>query len=107
METFLKNANTLMKSSMGSERFGIHLEPKYLTDFVHGVMHGEHISWYLTGHIALAASTVNNNYHGLFTAYWPNGQMREQGYFVEGERTGVFKSWSDKGELLSEKNHDD
>jgi len=33
--------------------------------------------------------------------------MREQGYFVEGERTGVFKSWSDKGELLSEKNHDD
>lgn len=77
------------------------------TDFIQGVMQGEHISWYLTGHIALKASVVGGDYHGLLTAYWPNGEKRESGYLDKGERVGVFKSWSDSGELLAEKNHDE
>jgi len=76
------------------------------TDFVQGVMQGEHISWYLTGQIALKASVVGGDYHGLLTSYWPNGEKREAGHLDKGERVGIFKSWSDSGELLVEKNHD-
>ena len=49
---------------------------------------------------------VDGQYHGEFISYWPNGQKREEGRLQQGERVGVFKSWSVEGVLINDKNHD-
>ncbi|MBE7490412.1 MAG: CPBP family intramembrane metalloprotease [Planctomycetes bacterium] len=44
-------------------------------------------------------------HHGEFTAYHPNGQRREHGFYDYGQRVGPWYGWADDGRRIYDKIH--
>jgi MORN repeat variant len=49
-----------------------------------------------------AVSRFDGEREGLWTFWFPNGALREQGYYSAGQRTGLWKQWYVNGQRRSE-----
>ena len=47
----------------------------------------------------------NNKLSGKIESYWPNGKVHFEGQFTNGVRSGKFRTYSDKGDILLEENY--
>ena len=43
---------------------------------------------------------IKRNISGKIKSFWPNGNIRLSGNYYEGNRSGTFKSFNEKGEVL-------
>ena len=58
-----------------------------------------------SGKIILVKNYKNNKLSGKIESYWPNGSVHFKGQFVDGVRSGTFKTYSAKGEMLLEEKY--
>ena len=58
-----------------------------------------------SGKVILIKNYKNNKLSGKVESYWPNGQVHVKGQYTEGVRSGTFKTYSDKGEVLLEEKY--
>ena len=58
-----------------------------------------------SGKVILIKNYKNNKLSGEVESFWPNGNVHVKGQYVEGVRSGTFKTYSDKGEVLLEEKY--
>ena len=49
---------------------------------------------------------MNGVNHGKTTTWHENGEKYYEGFYTEGERSGVWKFWDENGEFIKEINYD-
>lgn len=59
-----------------------------------------HRSWDNEGHLAQEYAIRNNEKHGVFVSYWPNGIVSWVTHYVDGKEHGVSRQFDWKGELI-------
>ena len=47
----------------------------------------------------------NSKLEGDFQTYWPNGETHLKGTYVNGCRSGLWRAYNNKGELIQEETH--
>jgi antitoxin component YwqK of YwqJK toxin-antitoxin module len=62
------------------------------------VRHGEYVSVYPNGQIALKANFGNGVKHGLTTTWYENGQKEGETHFENGEPHGLSTVWYENGQ---------
>jgi len=62
-----------------------------------GTQHGPSLSWYESGSPKAEAHFDKGKLNGVFKLWHLNGQLAEEGYYVEDQRHGTFSTWADDG----------
>ena len=58
-----------------------------------------------SGNIREIKNYKNDNLNGEIQTYWPNGKPHLQGEYMDGHRSGCWKSYDDQGKLIQEEYH--
>jgi len=58
--------------------------------------------WHENGQLEEEGSFVNGKREGLWRFWYENGQLKQEGSYVNGEREGLWRFWYENGQLLSE-----
>ena len=64
-----------------------------------GVRHGLWIAYWDNGQLRYKGNYKNGKSHGEHVAYYQNGQLRLKGKYVNGKREGYFQDYDIKGSL--------
>ena len=59
-----------------------------------------HRSWDNEGHLAQEYAIRNNEKHGVFVSYWPNGIANWVTHYVDGKEHGISRQYDYKGKLI-------
>ena len=63
----------------------------------------KHVSWYPSGRVREEVEVnVDDERHGLFTAYYPSGQKKEEGRYRNNKKHGKWTRWDDQGKVVDE-----
>lgn len=62
--------------------------------------------WHRNGQLSHECHYQNGNPHGSSVSYYPNVQIRFRGEYSNGNRTGVWKRYTEGGVMESETNED-
>ncbi|MBW2542341.1 MAG: toxin-antitoxin system YwqK family antitoxin [Deltaproteobacteria bacterium] len=62
-----------------------------------GTQHGPSLSWYEGGAPKAEAHFDEGKLDGVFKLWHPNGQLAEEGYYVDDQRHGTFSAWGEDG----------
>ncbi len=57
-------------------------------------------NYYETGELMSTSEYRASRQHGPYTAYWPNGKIKEQGEFVANKRHKEWKEFDERGNLV-------
>lgn len=74
---------------------------KSMITYVNFVKHGPYCGWYKNGQLEYRGSYLSDQEHGECVQYNQQGILIAQYNFVNGNRVGWFKTWSDSGKPLS------
>ena len=58
-----------------------------------------------SGSIREIKNYKNDKLDGQIQTYWPNGKPHLKGTFLKGHRSGHWRSYDEKGNLIQEENH--
>jgi len=58
--------------------------------------------WHENGQLEQEGSYVNGKNEGLYRWWHDNGQLKQEGSYVNGKREGLHRSWHDNGQLKQE-----
>ena len=47
----------------------------------------------------------NDKLDGEVNTYWPNGKLHLEGSYIKGHRSGLWRSYNEKGKLILEEDH--
>jgi len=91
IKTFKKNSNKLIEENRFSKNKRFKLQRLYCDN---GQLKQESI-WYLS-------SSIESRFHqyGLFTEWYCNGTIKEQGQMFKNIKIGIWKKWNSSGELI-------
>lgn len=62
-----------------------------------GTQHGPSLSWYESGSPKAEAHFDAGKLNGVFKLWHVNGQLAEEGHYVDDQRHGTFSTWADDG----------
>ena len=68
---------------------------------------GFSFSWYENGQIRQEFYYLKGNKHGICQTWYKNGQKQMQGNFAYGRLNGTFKGWDEAGFLIFDLNYSD
>lgn len=74
---------------------------RFAGTYVGDALEGAEVWFFPEGGIEWIVERRAGRRTGVERWFWPNGRLRREGRFVDGEKEGVFRSWSEEGQLLS------
>lgn len=69
-----------------------------------GKIHGNSTVYYETGMIMMERQFIDNQLEGHAKVYYPSGALKEEGDYHKGEKTGVWKTFNEDGDIISSEN---
>jgi len=70
-------------------------------NYVNDTLSGEQLTFYEDGTtVKTKENYKNNKLHGLNIEYFPNGIIKIEGYYDNGEKSGIWKEYDEKGKLI-------
>ena len=73
-------------------------------EFSFGKKDGKIVQWNEMGIKILEAFRINGSYHGEYSSWWDNGNLKEKGIYESGQRLNTYYWFKEDGTLL--KAHD-
>lgn len=71
------------------------------------VADGKYTLTYPNGSIESVFELLNGKYHGKVSYFYLNGNIKEIGNFVRGERSGVWERWDENGKKIAEASYNE
>ena len=76
-------------------------------NFLNGMRHGALIKYYWRSDFKEGEfNYLNDKEHGKWTTWHENGQMKQEGFYNQGEKEGIWRRWYSNGNDASKQLHD-